>query len=299
MTAAPPSRLTTPAPVIVVSSPRSGSSWTARMLRTHPGLQVYTHNLNQSYRLYGLTPMRSVSPWGVDGLLAGQPIGIGERRRRQAFLNWCFPPSDGTLVPVWSSPTTAGFLRLFAETLPNARFVHLRRDPVAVVASMQRFARRNDETGTAQRWRDRRHRGRKAAVAPVLSHWFHRVRWSRTPISGYLGVRPAGMIEAARSNEELEFLCWYRQQVENEIEAGLEPVPADRRTTITYESLVENTREALTDLLTFMGAEADSAFLDAAVAGVRAGQASTSLSEADRRRIETASAEFADVNRRP
>jgi hypothetical protein len=254
--------------VVVVSTPRSGSSWLSRLLRAHPGLHVYTHNTQDNHLLYMLRPLKSLNPFGddyTDARSRADRLFWGRKLRllRSAFRS---PSPDRKLLI--ATPTTAAFLPLIVEGFPDAKFVHLQRDPLDRIASFRTFMRKSVERGLAQRYRNSRHRGRLFAARQAAAHWFHLLRWAAYRPHGYLGTRPAGFRRAAKL-PPLEFLCWYYRQYENEIQEALARVPEERKHVCTYEGLVTDYAREIRRLMDFIGVPTPDEFLQKTAATVR------------------------------
>src|ERR1044072_9553867 len=91
--------------VIVVCTPRSGSSWLSRLLRAHAQLQVYTHNTQDNHLLYLLRPLKSLNPLGDD---YSRPGSLAERlfgRLKLRVLRSVFRPSSVGRKLLIATPT--------------------------------------------------------------------------------------------------------------------------------------------------------------------------------------------------
>ena len=49
--------------VVVLSTPRAGSTWLSKVLRAHPGLDVHGQLTNDNHKLYLATPLRALNPF--------------------------------------------------------------------------------------------------------------------------------------------------------------------------------------------------------------------------------------------
>jgi hypothetical protein len=281
--------------VVVLSTPRSGSSWLSRILRDHPDLQVYTHNTFHTQMLYMLYPARMLNPFGDDAVerVAASGGVAGAIRARVARRYFARRANGQTIV--LASPTTVEFLPLLARVFPAARLVHLRRSPVDVISSFKKFQMANAATGLAARYAKHRHQGAISAVRAAGAHLFHSLRWARVAAPGYIGTRPSGF-QAAASMPPVDFLCWYYNRLEEQIEGALASVPESRRFEITYEGLVSRCEEELTGLFDFMGVRALPEHLARAARGVRPRESSPTtspLTDDERERVDRFVAERA------
>jgi hypothetical protein len=257
-----------PDTVIVVSTPRSGSSWLSRILREHPDLQVYTHNTAHTQMLYLLYPARMLNPLGDDSVERSSAIDrVADGLRARVAERYFHRRATGQTI-VLASPTTVEFLPLLTRVFPEAKFVHLRRNPLDVIASFRKFQRYNGSTGVASRFAMHRHRGRLAAARTAGAHVFHSLRWARLGEPGYIGTRPTGFQRAA-TLPPAEFLCWYYFRLEEQIWTALSTIPRARQFEITYEALVSGCEDALAGLFEFMGVRVLDEHLAAAARGVR------------------------------
>jgi hypothetical protein len=246
--------------VVVLSTPRAGSTWLSRVLRAHPGLDVHGQLTNDNHKLYLATPLKALNPFGDDYLsFDGRPVRAS-RALRVRLLHAMYRPSEPGRTVVLATPSTSVFVPLFLDAFPGARYVHLRRNPIDVVASFRDFMARN-AAGFRDRFRIRSRHGRVEAARSVAVHGFHTLRWARVPIPGYLATRPHGFQEARRLSE-LDFLCWYYAEYEREIATALAHLPEGRSHGIRYEDLVEDFEPTVRDLLEFIGVEATPGFIE-------------------------------------
>ena len=125
--------------VILVSTPRSGSSWLARLLTEHPQLHVYTHNKLDTHVLYMMYPLKSLNPLGDDYINPDTTWDHFLRPLRKLLLTSLYRmPVSGQTLTI-STPTVAAFLPLLNHCFPEAKFVHLQRNPLDRIASFRKF----------------------------------------------------------------------------------------------------------------------------------------------------------------
>lgn len=253
--------------VVIVSTPRSGSSWLARVLRAHPRLKVFTHNTQDNHLLYLLRPLKSLSPFGDDHTDVGSRLDRLFWRTRLRLLKTFFRTTSPDSKLLIATPTAGAFLPLIVDGFPGAKFVHLRRDTLDRVASFRKYMATSAEKTSRQRYKSARHRGRAFAARQVLAHWFHLLRWLRCRHAGYLGPRPGGFREAARL-PLTNFLCWYCAQYDKGINEALARVPEERKLVCVYEDLASNYEREITRLMDFIGVETPKEFLEKTSAGI-------------------------------
>jgi hypothetical protein len=256
--------------LIIVSTPRSGSSWLSRILRAHPGLYVYTHNTNNTQLLYLLYPLKTFNPFGDDtigdGALSEKLLKSIRVRIVSKYYRSTSPDRKLTLA----SPTNVGFLPLLMDVFPNAKYVHLKRNPLDVIASFRSFLNDNANADFKKRFKETRYRGLLPASLRSLAHLFHNMRWLRVSGRGYVGTRPPGFQKSAKL-PLLEFLTWYYFRLEAQIEEALAQIPADRKYEVTYEGLVTNHEAELKGLVEFMGVDFLEEHLQKTSGGIRTG----------------------------
>lgn len=137
-----------PAPVFLMSAPRSGSTLLQRLLMQHPRIHsaAETWLIPASFLTGSETGVLAAASarWSRRGLadtcaaLPGgkaswhRAIGIG---LEQCFADLC-PP--GTEIFLEKTPRNALFLDAMADAFPTARYIFLWRNPLAIKASMNR-----------------------------------------------------------------------------------------------------------------------------------------------------------------
>jgi hypothetical protein len=246
--------------VVVLSTPRAGSTWLSKGLRAHPGRAVHGQLTNDNHKLYLATPLRALNPFGDDYVEFDARRSGLSRALRTRLLHALYRSNGAGRTVVLATPSTSVFVPLFLDAFPAARYVHLHRNPLDVVASFRGFMAKNAE-GFAKRFRTRRRHGTVEGARSVAVHGFHTLRWTRLPYPGYLATRPRGFQRASRL-PELDFLCWYYAEYEREIAAALAHVPVGSSHEVRYEDLVEDFEPAVRGLLAFVGVEAPPGFLE-------------------------------------
>jgi hypothetical protein len=157
-------------PVFVVGMPRSGTTWTQRMLAMHPdawGL-LETYMFARRGGLGGL--LEAAPPLRENDDLGLPPPGLGRIFDREALVaelrsigtRWLSQGSDGSPFVIEKSPWHLSDLDVIAEILPEARFVHVIRDGRDVAVSMV-AARRS--------WSAVEQRSPSATVREAASRW--------------------------------------------------------------------------------------------------------------------------------
>ncbi|EMI17643.1 hypothetical protein RMSM_05412 [Rhodopirellula maiorica SM1] len=255
---------------IILSSPRSGSSWLSRVVRCIPDHSVFTHNTYTTQFLYSLYPMKSVNPFCDDGItrsgLVDSLLKPWRVRRVRSYIESRAAGNPTVLI----SPTLSNFLPLLKAAFPDARYVHFQRNPLDTIASMKKFLAKNDCGGFIDRYRAHAYGGRIFATRSASIHMLHRLRWMRLIHRGYLGVRPSGFQDAARYSL-VDFLSWYYTANQRDILNGLADIPDSRQVAIHYEKLVEHYDDEVAKLLEFMIGDQEKPEIPHSHDGVRSG----------------------------
>jgi hypothetical protein len=187
--------------VFVVGCPRSGTTWLQRLLASHPAIRT-----GQESHVFEVNIGPQLQAWRI---LADQQNrgGVGLAcyftedkflRIVKRYLLELLEPMAGHLAPgelfLEKSPAHALFLREIFELLPEARVIHVLRDPRDVVSSLLSGARRQQDWLS---WWAPKHASEAAnlwarhirAVSDVVSEMpmkrFHEVRYedlSRSPV---------------------------------------------------------------------------------------------------------------------
>jgi hypothetical protein len=151
--------------VFIVGCPRSGTTWLQRLLATHAQIktgqeshvfeyvgtqfQIWRHNFNPDPETRD--PARSSRGIGLANYLDEAEFFAIQK----IYLGWLIAPMLRDLQPgqlfLEKSPRHALWLREIAQLLPQAKIIHLARDPRDVVASLLAASR-----GWGQSWAPRR-----------------------------------------------------------------------------------------------------------------------------------------------
>jgi hypothetical protein len=142
---------------------------------------------------------------------------------------------------------------------PNAKYVHLQRNPSNVIRSLKRFiqSRKPKIIWTRKWWR----RGMRKILSINRRHLFQKVRWLRFPSKGYLGVRPKGFQKALHMSS-LEFLVWYFNSIESNIQRHIKDLPNGRVFKLSYDGFVTNYVDEIHRLCEFLGVNAEDDFVE-------------------------------------
>lgn len=257
-------------PTFIVSAPRSGSSWLSRILRCIPELRVYTHNTLTTQFFYVLYPVRMLNPRGddfIDGTsIVNEIIDLIRKRILRHYFN---TKSRSTVVAV--SPTLTNFIPIIKKSFPSSKFVHLRRNVLDNIASMNSYMARNANDSVLDRYRAFRHQGFFPRTFVASAHLFHLFRWRKVQhFNGYLGIRPKNFRSACKL-PLLEFLCWYYASIESWTQRSLDSVPGECKMDLFYEDLVANYGNEVAKLLKFIDAKLTSEDVPASPGGIRVG----------------------------
>ena len=236
--------------VIVVSAPRSGSSWVARILRQHPDLDVYTHNTDDNHLLYAISPFQSLNPFGDDYIGSNNVFNKALLNIKSLYVKRVFKTRDQSKILTISTPTTATFLPALIKAFPDAKFIHLWRSPHDQVLSFKNFVNTSQTKSFKTSFDKYKHHGNIRALRNGLAHSFHRWRWLSFKAGGYLGTRPRGFLVKGKL-PILEFLTWYYTQYNKEIKESLKDIPQNRKYELVFDNLVSDFKNEFTELMNF------------------------------------------------
>jgi tetratricopeptide (TPR) repeat protein len=116
-------------PVFVVGMPRSGTTLVEQILARHPDVVGLgeTHALHEA-----LDTVIFFAPRGPDLKVSEQEfVKLGE-----TYLKAIRPEAAGALRAIDKLPSNFFFLGFIAKALPNARIIHVRRDPIDTCISL-------------------------------------------------------------------------------------------------------------------------------------------------------------------
>jgi len=206
-------------PVFIVGCGRSGTTWLQMLIAQHPAVATApeTHVFSRYLGLLERRWQQESKYRQVHGTRSGiqGPIdrsGFDALLRRFAIRvlqGVCKEQPDVALV-VEKSPNHVQWLPLIHRCFPEARFVHVVRDPRAVVASHRAAAK-----GWARHWA-------ASGIVQVATQWYEAVRAVRSS-----GI-PADIIREIRYEDLLEspvdelssVLEWLGLEVERETVVG-------------------------------------------------------------------------------
>lgn len=133
--------------VFLVGAPRSGTTWLQRLLASHPRVQT-----GQESRVFDAYLGRHLRTWDAEverrtrpGLAARPGVGLGAYLRREDVVDSLrFTVAKMTAaaglqpgeVFLEKSPGHAQFLPEIRAVFPEARFIHIHRDPRDVIGSI-------------------------------------------------------------------------------------------------------------------------------------------------------------------
>lgn len=139
-------------PVFVVGSPRSGTTWIQSLLDYHPGVATGRETHLFSGYLQPLADRWEFDAGRAERIGSYYDVGLPTVMERAEFTDLCRKFAGGVLskiarrepgadVVLEKTPHHASHAELILETIPGARFIHMIRDPRAVVASLQEASR--------------------------------------------------------------------------------------------------------------------------------------------------------------
>jgi sulfotransferase family protein len=264
----------TTSPVVIIGAPRSGTNMLRDALTALPGLATWPcDEINYVWRHGNLRHPSDEFPREF----ARPEVAAYVRR---AFARLARRAGGARVV----EKTCANSLRVgFVDAiLPDARYLHIRRDPLDAVAS------------ALKRWRaplDLRYVLRKARYVPPsdLPYYASRYLANRlrklTAADGRLatwGPRFDGMDAMLASSTPAEVCAHQWRRCVASAERGLAALPAGRVCEVRYEDFVRSPAAGLERILASLGIDAGAAAVQAAVRDVRAseiGRGSRELTE--------------------
>lgn len=240
------------APILIVGSPRSGTTWLGQRLGCHPQVAYWEEP----------RPIWSIGhAWRDDDTLDADDLTPVIARRIDArFAD--FLAESGRLRFGEKTPSNCLRLRFIAALYPDARVIHLVRDGRAVVASMLRMLDRAPDRGrVAARWRETPWRD-----LPTLAPLFFRdvvgraVRGSKS----HWGPRPPGWRDWLDLPPATRLARQWRVLVET-ARRDLAAFPPENTLTVRHEDLTASPAIWLERILATAGLELDRDWLAGAV----------------------------------
>ena len=224
-------------PIFVFGVPRSGTTSVFHLLRSLPTLGSLP---GEGHDVWRLLHHPRFSDWRSDGLGPGQ-VRWGERR----LIHARFRVDISCLRLVEKTPESSLRIPYLLDLFPDAHFVAVHRNPVAVVRSLIRC------------WRHPEGRFRSYYVPEKLAipGYPHRRLWCFALVDGWRGLRTSPVPEIA-------FEQW-RQCGEGIVE-GRRRVAAQQWTEVWLEDLLANPQRVLSDLDDELGLQAGGGWLEAA-----------------------------------
>lgn len=260
--------------VIVLSTPRSGTTWLGNILRAHPNICAMKDDTSILYLLHFL---KSMNPLSDDSIHNHNGMG-GDTHRVLFTKKYYFRFVEGNQILALIAPSNVQFLPLLEQAFPAAKYIHLCRNPLDTIASFEKFL--DSRKSVSERYKHMKKWGFKQVVKSILSHLYHKWRWLRFPYPGYLGARPENFQN--KVNLPLrEFLVWYLCDIEEEIQLFLNTIPGSRKYSLSYENLVMQYEKEISSVLTFMGAEVLKSHLNQTKAWVNDSSINRSLTDFD------------------
>jgi hypothetical protein len=152
--------------LFIVGCPRSGTTWLQIVLGAHPAIatvretHLFDRYLDDLYRRYD-AEANKVGKDGLRVLLDEAGFDAACRLFADAVLDAIAATKPGAAIVLEKTASQIWSIELMQRLYPDAIFIHVLRDPRAVVASMLAYARESwanepglDAQGAAEVWRD-------------------------------------------------------------------------------------------------------------------------------------------------
>lgn len=152
-------------PVFILGMPRSGTSLIEQILASHPDVHGAGELTAMNSVLKPLASRRGEFPACIDGMDTSELAEIARQ-----YINLTAPLAPTAARITDKMPLNFYFVGLIALAMPNARIIHVRRDPVDTCLScfMQHFTQghefTNDLAELGRYWR---------AYDDLMTHWRH------------------------------------------------------------------------------------------------------------------------------
>ena len=185
-------------PLFIVGSPRSGTTFFTQALNQHPSVNI-TNETRIFVLLKDLIDIRARHPWLLERAFQ-EPFAAFARRHAGAWIEQFYREELGVSEPIWgdkhphyadplvlkgeaalvSGAEPGSCLRLIRDSLPEAKFIHIHRDPRDVAYSLnEKKWVRSLEEGVAV-WR--RH-------VEEIERFFHEIGQEKSHLIAYADLR--------------------------------------------------------------------------------------------------------------
>ena len=243
--------------VIIIGAGRSGTNMLRDVLVNLPGFATWPCDEINAIWMHG-----NVSK--ATDVLTKEDLNTRTQIYIRSAFKKIWSDSDAAYVV---EKTCANSLRVgfIAEVLPEAKFIHILRDGMDVVASSRKRWRGEFELPYFSYY------VKKARYVPLVDIPRYLFRYLKTRVSllfsddGHArrwGPWTKELHEMVNSNSTIEDICavQWSQCVES-IESEFQHLDESRHMTIRYESLVSDSRNTIEKVFTFLGASVDDAEL--------------------------------------
>lgn len=252
-------------PAILIAAPRSGTTLIYDLFKQHP--QVISWH--EPYFIWEYLQKLKENDCLDDS--DADPKSIAFIRRQFEYLAY----KTGKCIVLEKTPTNAFKISYIHKVLPNAKWIHLYRDGRDVISSMKVQYQRRKQIAKKRSLkniifdihytlsRQPLLRFRLLAILYEMRHW-HRIapyfqfnmknQWSTS--IGW-GPRYPGWQEDKQILDEIEFIATQWVKTEQQVLNDLKIVDQNKLFTFSYEQLLSNPVETLTDLCEFLEISSD------------------------------------------